>query len=274
MSARTRTPRTALLPLAPRPSTRARRADRQISSRPHPSANPRAGNAPASKLLTYGTAAASLLTHYSRAHHRVGLTPRGLFAAAVLSRWLTSQFAFTAPGEACFGLYLLPPFATSSACGRQSTRDAPSHPAVVSWASRPCSARTPRSMAQARRFIERVHPKPRSGGLSARFPFVAALLFPGFSPATDDADVHGGRREVRDKVFTLLAGVRLFWSHGARSSSPPSPASSARSSRVGGGRSGLDPARVGVRVNGGDAGGWRGGGGGAGGAVGDGPRRR
>ena len=105
VSARTRTPRTALLPLPHRPSTRARRADRQISSRPHPH---RAGNAPASKLLTYGTAAASLLTHYSRAHHRVGLTPRGLFARGeLLSRWLTSQFAFTAPGEACFGLYLL-----------------------------------------------------------------------------------------------------------------------------------------------------------------------
>ena len=74
----------------------------------HPSANPPSGNAPASKLLTYGTAAATLLTHYSRAHHRVGLTPRGLFARGeLLSRWLTSQFAFTAPGEACVGLYLL-----------------------------------------------------------------------------------------------------------------------------------------------------------------------
>ena len=79
-----------------------------LTARSPPVPIPPSGNAPASKLLTYGTAAASLLTHYSRAHHRVGLTPRGLFARGeLLSRWLTSQFAFTAPGEACFGLYLL-----------------------------------------------------------------------------------------------------------------------------------------------------------------------
>ena len=65
-------------------------------------------HAPASKLLTYGTVAASLLTHSLRAHHRVGLTHRGLFTRGEFaSRWLSSQFTFTAPGEACVGIYLL-----------------------------------------------------------------------------------------------------------------------------------------------------------------------
>ena len=65
-------------------------------------------HAPASKLLTYGTVAASLLIHSLRAHHRVGLTHRGLFTRGEFaSRWLSSQFTFTAPGEACVGIYLL-----------------------------------------------------------------------------------------------------------------------------------------------------------------------
>ena len=58
--------------------------------------------------MTYGTVAASLLTHSLRAHHRVGLTHRGLFTRGEFaSRWLSSQFTFTAPGEACVGIYLL-----------------------------------------------------------------------------------------------------------------------------------------------------------------------
>lgn len=226
MSARTRTPRTALLPLAPRPSTRARRADRQISSRPHPSANPRAGNAPASKLLTYGTAAASLLTHYSRAHHRVGLTPRGLFARGeLLSRWLTSQFAFTAPGEACVGLYLLYALrdvervrgtkahatrlliAAVVSLGIQTLLCADTH--LVRWLGLGGSSGAFIQNFSAIGFA----PGPHS--------LVAALLFPGFfatQPTTQTFTVAGVR--FGDKVFTLLAGARLFWSHGARSVVP------------------------------------------------------
>ncbi|ACO65990.1 predicted protein [Micromonas commoda] len=184
-------------------------------------------NAPASKLLTYGTAAASLLTHYSRAHHRVGLTPRGLFARGeLLSRWLTSQFAFTAPGEACVGLYLLYALrdvervrgtkahatrlliAAVVSLGIQTLLCADTH--LVRWLGLGGSS--------AGAFIQNFSavgfaPGPHS--------LVAALLFPGFlatQPTTQTFTVAGVR--FGDKVFTLLAGLRLFWSHGARSVVP------------------------------------------------------
>ena len=197
-----------------------------LTARSPPIPVPPSGNAPASKLLTYGTAAASLLTHYSRAHHRVGLTPRGLFARGeLLSRWLTSQFAFTAPGEACFGLYLLHALrdvervrgtrahatrlliAAVVSLGIQTLLCADTH--LVRWLGLGGTAGAFIQNFSAVGFA----PGPHS--------LVAALLFPGFfatQPTTQTFTVAGVR--FGDKVFTLLAGARLFWSHGARSVVP------------------------------------------------------
>ena len=197
-----------------------------LTARSPPVPIPPSGNAPASKLLTYGTAAASLLTHYSRAHHRVGLTPRGLFARGeLLSRWLTSQFAFTAPGEACVGLYLLYALrdvervrgtkahatrlliAAVVSLGIQTLLCADTH--LVRWLGLGGSSGAFIQNFSAVGFA----PGPHS--------LVAALLFPGFfatQPTTQTFTVAGVR--FGDKVFTLLAGARLFWSHGARSVVP------------------------------------------------------
>lgn len=182
--------------------------------------------------MTYGTAAASLLTHYSRAHHRVGLTPRGLFARGeLLSRWLTSQFAFTSPGEACVGLYLiyiLRDVERVRGTRRHATRLLIA--AVVSLVIQTClcadvplvrwlglgsvNASGGSGSSVIRNFYSAgFAPGPHS--------LVAALLVPGFlatSPTTYAFTMAGVR--FGDKVFTLLAGLGLFWSHGARSLVP------------------------------------------------------
>jgi hypothetical protein len=197
-----------------------------LTARSPPVPIPPSGNAPASKLLTYGTAAASLLTHYSRAHHRVGLTPRGLFARGeLLSRWLTSQFAFTAPGEACFGLYLL-----HALRDVERVRGTRAHAtrlliaAVVSLGIQTllcADARLVRWLGlggSSNAFIQNFE---TTGFAPGPHSLVAALLFPGFlatQPTTQTFTVAGVR--FGDKVFTLLAGARLFWSHGARSVVP------------------------------------------------------
>ena len=179
--------------------------------------------------MTYGTAAATLLTHYSRAHHRVGLTPRGLFARGeLLSRWLTSQFAFTAPGEACVGLYLL--YSLRDVERVRGTRRHATRlliAAVVSLVIQTClcadvplvrwlglGSSTSGGFSVIQNFYSAgFAPGPHS--------IVAALLVPGFlatRPTTYAFTMAGVR--FGDKVFTLLAGARLFWSHGARSLVP------------------------------------------------------
>jgi len=188
-----------------------------------PSANPPSGNAPASKLLTYGTAAASLLTHYSRAHHRVALTPRGLFARGeLLSRWLTSQFAFTSPGEACIGLYLL--YSLRDVERVRGTRRHATRlliAAVVSLVIQTClCADVPpvRWLGLGSSVIRNFY---SAGFAPGPHSLVAALLVPGFltTSPTQYAFTMAGVR-FGDKVFTLLAGLGLFWSHGARSLVP------------------------------------------------------
>lgn len=197
-----------------------------LTARSPPIPIPPSGNAPASKLLTYGTAAASLLTHYSRAHHRVGLTPRGLFARGeLLSRWLTSQFAFTAPVEACVGLYLL-----HALRDVERVRGTRAHAtrlliaAVVSLGIQTLLCADVRLVrwlglgGSSNAFIQNFS---ATGFAPGPHSLVAAILFPGFlatQPTTRTFTVAGVR--FGDKVFTLLAGVRLFWSHGARSVVP------------------------------------------------------
>mmetsp|Transcript_10188 Transcript_10188/g.41991 ORF Transcript_10188/g.41991 Transcript_10188/m.41991 type:complete len:235 (+) Transcript_10188:438-1142(+) len=114
-------------------------------------------------------------------------------------------------------------------------------------------------MARARRFIERVHPKLLRDGLRARTslprrrdPFSRLSRH-----ATDDADVHGGWREVRGQGVHLVGGrATVLEPRGAiRRPRRRRRRRFARSGEVlGGDWSGLDPARVGVRVGEGDAG--------------------
>ena len=211
-----------------------------------PSANPPSGNAPASKLLTYGTAAASLLTHYSRAHHRVGLTPRGLFARGeLLSRWLTSQFAFTSPGEACIGLYLL--YSLRDVERVRGTRRHATRlliAAVVSLVIQTllCADVPPRSMARARRFIR--HPKLLLRGLCARtsLPRRRAPRSGISHYVTDAIRVHDGWSEVWGQGVHVVGGFAAVLEP-RRAFARPRRRGRDRivRRRVGGDWSGLDP---------------------------------
>jgi len=187
-------------------------------------------HAPASKLLTYGTVAASLLTHSLRAHHRVGLTHRGLFTRGEFaSRWLSSQFTFTAPGEACVGIYLLYNLRHIERV-RGTTRHV-THLLIASIVSLGlqtmlcnCDAPLARWLgltgsAGSLLFIKNFQsvgfaPGPHS--------VIASLLIPGFTklvPTTHTFTTGLGMR-FGDKMFTYLAAAQLFASHGAASVIP------------------------------------------------------
>ena len=180
--------------------------------------------------MTYGTVAASLLTHSLRAHHRVGLTHRGLFTRGEFaSRWLSSQFTFTAPGEACVGIYLLYNLRHIERV-RGTTRHV-THLLIASIVSLGlqtmlcnCDAPLARWLgltgsASSLLFIKNFQsvgfaPGPHS--------VIASLLIPGFTklvPTTHTFTTGLGMR-FGDKMFTHLAAAQLFASHGAASVIP------------------------------------------------------
>ena len=257
MSARTRTPRTALLPLPHRPSTRARRADRQISSHPQPTVRQRARVEALDLRHRRGVPADALL---ARAPSRRPDPARTLRPRRVALPLAHVAVRVHRTGRGVFRPVPPPrPSRRRARARHQSTRDAPSHRGggIAGHPDPALRGRPPRSMARARRFIERVHPKLRNDGLRARTsrprrrdPFSRLSRH-----ATDDADVHGGRREVRGQGVHVVGG-RATVLEPRRAFRRPRRRRRRRLARrgVGGDRSGLDPARVGVRVNEGDAG--------------------
>lgn len=168
-------------------------------------------NAPVSKLITYGTAAASLLTHVMRAHHAVALTPRGLHRGE-LWRLVTANVVFTSPGEALFGLYLLYHFRIFE---RQSGSAKYGTFAFVcaSLATGAQAALVP----AARALGHRLSREPFASGPHA---LVFAHFVPYFFdiPRTYHFTVFGLR--LSNKAFVYLAGAQLLLSHGWRSALP------------------------------------------------------
>ena len=172
-------------------------------------------NAPVSKLVACGTAAASLLAHVMRAHHAVALTPRGLNRGE-LWRLLTSNLVFTSPGEALFGMYLLYHFRVFER--QRGSAKYGVFALVCAAMSTGLQAAVILPLASASAIgRHRLGREPLASGPHA---FVFAHFVPYFFdiPRTYHFTVCGVR--LSNKVFVYLAGAQLAWSHGWRSAIP------------------------------------------------------
>ena len=211
--------------LSHRPSTRARRADRQISSRPHPS-------------LREPTVRQRARVEALDLRHRRGVPADALLARAPPrrpdpARPLRPRRAALPLAHVAVRVHrtgrgvhrALPPLQPSrrrARAGHQTTRDAPSHRGggIAGHPDLPLRGRPPRSMARARRFIRSSETSKRRASRPDLTPSSPRSSFPAFSPRNRRRAFTMAGVRFGDKVFTLLAGARLFWSHGARSVVP------------------------------------------------------